>query len=199
MVALRPIFKTPKPAPEPSPLSYPFTLAHETVQTISHGQSTAFSCTLKAQAAQQAHQEAIWEDLLAALTKERAYRLQDLDLSVRVSERTSRHRLTCLPMVRLAAFFRHVPNLLHLDLEGNEIGTRGAVALADALQHTPRLQYLNLSGNKIGDHGMQAIAGAFQRGCCPELECLDLTECNVKSVGSQEEGGQRVVEQRDSR
>ena len=110
--------------------------------------------------------------------------MQHLDLSVMASEQASHLRSTCSPMAQLATSFCHMPTLLHLDLEGNEIGTRGAVALADALQHTPCLQYLNLSGNKIGDQGMQAIAGALERGCCPELECLDLTGCNLMTAGA---------------
>lgn len=38
--------------------------------------------------------------------------------------------------------------------------------------------------HQIGDQGMQAIAGALQRGCCPELECLDLTDCDLTAAGA---------------
>ena len=44
-----------------------------------------------------------------------------------------------------------------LDLEANNIGFEGAVALAEALKNNSTITTLNLWGNDIGDKGAKAL------------------------------------------
>ena len=53
------------------------------------------------------------------------------------------------------------PSLRTLDLRGNQIGDRGAKALASALEHNSLLESLMLDGNHIGDEGAMSLAMAL--------------------------------------
>ena len=48
--------------------------------------------------------------------------------------------------------------LVHIELNNNKIGNRGAIRLAEALQKNTSLESLSLWHNKIGDDGVSAIA-----------------------------------------
>uniref|UniRef100_T1IKV3 Uncharacterized protein n=1 Tax=Strigamia maritima TaxID=126957 RepID=T1IKV3_STRMM len=50
------------------------------------------------------------------------------------------------------------PNLLKLNLTGNEIGDEGAASLAQALRLNGTLLSLSLAGNKVGNKGAEALA-----------------------------------------
>ena len=129
--------------------------------------------TLRRQAARQDHQDAGWDPLLSALEQGKAQNLQSLNIAVRPGDVHWRPRLRCASACRLSASLSFMPSLLHLVLSGNEIGTAGALALADGLQHTPHLRFsLCLAASTIGDEGIQAIAGVLHK--VPESECLVL-------------------------
>lgn len=96
---------------------------------------------LRRKAARQDHQDAGWDPLLSALEQGKARNLQSLNIAVRPGDVHWRPRLTCASACRLGTSLLFISSLLHLVLSGNEIGTAGALALADGLQHTPHLHF----------------------------------------------------------
>ena len=53
-------------------------------------------------------------------------------------------------------------SLVHLDMSFNEVGERGAAALAHALVPNRTLRVLLLEGNAVGDAGAAAFAGVLR-------------------------------------
>jgi hypothetical protein len=137
---------------------------------------------LRRQAARENYENAGWDPLLCALEGGKARHLQRLDFGIPPEDFGWYPRLTCISAIRLAASFRHMPALVHLNLYGHNIGTAGALALAEGLQHTPHLRILHLSHDKIMDEGIQVIAGVFHK--LPELESLRMHNCGMLSKGA---------------
>jgi len=52
-----------------------------------------------------------------------------------------------------------------------------------ALQALPRLKELRMRGDNVGNRGAAAIADAIARGGAPRLRCLDLSYCSVGDEG----------------
>jgi hypothetical protein len=123
-----------------------------------------------------------WDSFFVGMEEGRLAQLEYLDFRVGPWEWTWRPRLSSSPMLRLARGLQHMPNLLGLDLQGSQIGSRETVALARALAHTPRLRYLCLNNTQIGDEGMVALAPALGR--LPELHALRASFCEVGPVGT---------------
>ena len=139
--------------------------------------------TLRRQAAREDYEDAGWDPLLCALEGGKARQLQRMDFGIDKEDLGWHPRLTCASACRLAASFRHMPALVHLNLYGHNISTAGALALAKGLQHTPHLRYLDMCHNRITDEGIQAIAGVFHK--LPELESLRISNCGLLSEGAQ--------------
>lgn len=73
-----------------------------------------------------------------------------------------RTHLTDDGAVALGEKFPDLPELFHLDLQGNSIGDRGAESLAAGMLHLPKLSWINLSGNLIGARGAEALARSIR-------------------------------------
>lgn len=69
-------------------------------------------------------------------------------------------------------FFRHIAGMRLLALDSCEIGTKGAIALADALQYLPSLTTISLEHNRIDFEGAKALSEGLQY--CYNLEELSL-------------------------
>ena len=98
---------------------------------------------------------------------------------------TTSHPVTELAMGRCHLHDDHIRTLLrnisynklkfikNLDLQGNNIGSEGAVALADGLKSCNNLQTLNLYSNNIGAKGAIALADGLKS--CNNLQELHLS------------------------
>ena len=75
--------------------------------------------------------------------------------------------------------------LQRLDLQDNQIGEAGALAIAKAIEHNPQisLQYLNLRNNQIGNAGTKGLARALKKN--QSLQILDLAVNAIGSPGAQ--------------
>lgn len=80
----------------------------------------------------------------------------------------------------LAQSLPKLPNLKVLNLPENAIRAPGAAALAEALQSTPSLEQLVLAGNGIGVPGAQAVAQAM-----PQLRQLQDLHLSRNLLGTQ--------------
>ena len=68
-----------------------------------------------------------------------------------------------------------------IELEKNQIGDEGAIALAEALPFWKEDNgVINLSGNQIGDDGAKALAAALPRS---EVSSLDLQNNEISYEG----------------
>ena len=72
----------------------------------------------------------------------------------------------------IESFIRHITGLRSLILDSCEIGTKGAIALADALKYLPSLTMISLEHNRILFEGAKALSEGLQY-CC-NLEVLNL-------------------------
>jgi len=68
----------------------------------------------------------------------------------------------------------------------NNIGVKGAIAIAGALQGNETLTTLDIDGNKIGDEGAKAIAEALQLN-------KTLTNLNISNNNIEDEGAKAIV------
>jgi Ran GTPase-activating protein (RanGAP) involved in mRNA processing and transport len=64
--------------------------------------------------------------------------------------------------IALAPAFASMASLNVLRLDNNQIGNAGAAALAPAFKSMASLNWLALDGNQIGDAGAAALAPAFK-------------------------------------
>ena len=71
----------------------------------------------------------------------------------------------------------------NLDLNQNEIGSRGVMVLAKTLRTNKKLVSLNISFNSIGDEGATAVAAALV--CNNTLRCIDMRRCGITNQGAQ--------------
>lgn len=87
----------------------------------------------------------------------------------------------------LAPALRHLPRLVHLDLEGNGIGEAGVAALARATADgaLSRLRVLDLQNNRIGDGGVRALAAAVAGGAFATLQVLHLGGNKIGDAGAE--------------
>ena len=69
-----------------------------------------------------------------------------------------------------------------LNLNGNDIGSDGAVALAGALKCCTSLKILYLGCNNIDSDGAEALADALK--WCTSLEQLDIYDNDIGSNGA---------------
>lgn len=118
-----------------------------------------------------------WAPLIAAMREGKMRELQRLYL-VRI--RTD-PELTSFSFCRMASCFHQMPNLVSLILDGQQIGSEGAAALAEGLRYTPNLQELNVSRNHIGDEGAKALAVAVRH--TPKLQKLVIFDCKIDRIG----------------
>ena len=107
---------------------------------------------------------------------------------------TTSHPVTVLDMGRCHLHDDHIRTLLrnvsynklkfikNLDLQGNNIGSEGAVALADGLKSCNNLQTLNLNSNNIGAEGAIALADGLKS--CNNLKTLVLADSNIGDEGA---------------
>ena len=88
----------------------------------------------------------------------------EVDLSdCSIDEHKCRLLVRCL--CRCPAPNSTVTGWLHMDLEGNEIGQRGAQYIADVLQNTIIVHTLNLNPNTIQEYGMKYIIESLLTNC----------------------------------
>ncbi|KAM3864843.1 NACHT, LRR and PYD domains-containing protein 14-like [Diretmus argenteus] len=96
--------------------------------------------------------------------------------------------LTASGCSSVAAVLRHAPELIELDLSGNEIGElsqcnlddKACSALASALQSSARhLKVLDLSINQVGDKGAVEL---FKNVDISKLTKLEMYHCSITSV-----------------
>ena len=66
-----------------------------------------------------------------------------------------------MALVQAQALLRH---LVQVEMEGCQVGDRGAKTFAEASQGWPSLRYVGLGMNQIRDEGMMMLAAARQRG-----------------------------------
>lgn len=69
-----------------------------------------------------------------------------------------------------------------LRLWGNQVTEAGICRLVEALENFPgqdKLTLLDIGYNEIGVAGANALASWLRRGCCPELESLDVRQSNI--------------------
>jgi len=102
--------------------------------------------------------------------------------------------MTCLPQLRALAVewlrvpveglraLAALPALVHLELRFNDIGSKGAVAMAEVLKVSGSLVTLILANNHIGPDGAVALLEALK---VPNgsLGTLDLSSNKIGSVG----------------
>lgn len=127
-------------------------------------------------------EQAQWNSFIKALQENKMPKLQQLDFTVKFQDKFWRTRLTSSSISLMAVSFRNLPHLMDISLRRNDIGTQGALALANGLCHTPHLRMLDLSCNHIGDEGAIAIASVFEK--VPKLEVLSIFDCGIEYVGS---------------
>ena len=84
--------------------------------------------------------------------------------------------------VVLAEGLKYCTYLQTLDLYGNSIGSYGAEALAEGLKYCTYLQTLDLYGNSIGSYGAEALAEGLK--CCTNLQTLYLIDNSIGSEGA---------------
>ena len=73
--------------------------------------------------------------------------------------------------------------LTTLDINGNQIGSEGAKAIAEALEKNTTLKILNISDNKIGYKGVQYLAVALEYNTT--LTTFDISYNNIGDIGVQ--------------
>ena len=84
--------------------------------------------------------------------------------------------------VALAEGLKYCTYLQTLDLSYNSIGSDGAVALAEGLKYCTYLQTLDLCDNSIGSYGAEALAEGLK--CCTNLQTLYLIHNSIGSEGA---------------
>jgi len=73
---------------------------------------------------------------------------------------------------QLAPMMHHLHSLIHLELMGNYIGSKGLIPLVKLLPKQPKLKYLGLAWNGLGDDACKYLARILQS--LRQLEHLDL-------------------------
>ena len=75
-----------------------------------------------------------------------------------------------------------LPDLLRLNLKGNDIGREGCAALSNLLRKEgSKLKYLNLTNNGMGDEEAELLAAALKHNT--KLQTLDLSGNNITEKG----------------
>ncbi|XP_057674006.1 MHC class II transactivator isoform X2 [Corythoichthys intestinalis] len=87
-----------------------------------------------------------------------------------------------LAFLKLSEFLPSLCELQHLDLEGNNIGDKGAEQLAETFGSLCFLQILNLSQNYIGDNGVQKMVTRLTD--LSKLRCLILYSNMISDNGA---------------
>jgi len=79
--------------------------------------------------------------------------------------------------VYLAEYLSQKPIITTLYFSDNDIKSRGIIALAEGLSHCFNLQKLSISCNEVGYDGAVALAQGLKS--CSNLLCVDLCQCHL--------------------
>lgn len=84
-------------------------------------------------------------------------------------------------LVPLFENLSNVPNLTHLDVSGNELGTEDIRTLAGQFSHLSKLQHLDISRNPLSLGAGAALAARLRD--LPALRHFDANGCNIGNEG----------------